>query len=69
MVDLISEDVEDVNEDVVQTLRAAGVLPGNARTRKGKAKELTPRHIVFVDNEEDGTSISCLLSRSNSSYW
>ncbi|CAE6453856.1 unnamed protein product [Rhizoctonia solani] len=57
MVDLvpISEDIDDLDDDVVDTLRSAGVLPPvNSYSRKGKGKvaQSTPRHIVFVDNEE-----------------
>jgi hypothetical protein len=56
MVDLVpvTEDVDELDEDVVATLRAAGVLPSGSGKGKGKA---TPRHIVFVDNEEAGALI------------
>ncbi|CAE6386235.1 unnamed protein product [Rhizoctonia solani] len=55
MVDLVptSEDIDDLDDDVVDTLRSAGVLPSlNSRKGNGKASQSTPRHIVFVDNEE-----------------
>ncbi|KAG8727040.1 hypothetical protein FRC12_022854 [Ceratobasidium sp. 428] len=55
MVDVIpsSEDAEDLDEDVVETLCEAGVLPPINTSRKGKSKtsQPNPRHIVFVDDE------------------
>ncbi|KAG8688296.1 hypothetical protein FRC11_005683, partial [Ceratobasidium sp. 423] len=57
MVDLVPtpEDIEDLDEDVVGTLRSAGVLPSDkpsSQKGKGKAAQATPRHIVFVDDED-----------------
>ncbi|KAJ1301828.1 hypothetical protein OPQ81_009056 [Rhizoctonia solani] len=57
MVDLVPtpDDIDDLDDDVVELLRAAGVLPSeksSSRKRKGKDIQATPRHIVFVDNED-----------------
>ncbi|KAF8666330.1 U3 small nucleolar RNA-associated protein 11 [Rhizoctonia solani] len=57
MVDLVPtpEDLDDLDDDVVDTLRSAGVLPPTkpiSRKWKGKAIQSTPRHVVFVDNQE-----------------
>ncbi|KAG8695319.1 hypothetical protein FRC08_007897 [Ceratobasidium sp. 394] len=56
MVDLVPtvEDIDDLDEDVAETLRKAGVLPPATASRKGKGKAVqpTPRHIVFVDDED-----------------
>ncbi|CAE6409058.1 unnamed protein product [Rhizoctonia solani] len=57
MVDLVPtpDDIEDLDDDVVDTLRSAGVLPSeksNSRRGKGKAIQAASRHIVFVDNDD-----------------
>ncbi|QRV97187.1 U3 small nucleolar RNA-associated protein 11 [Ceratobasidium sp. AG-Ba] len=56
MVDLVptTEDLDDLDEDVVDALRETGVLPLATTSRKGNAKgfQSNPRHIVFVDNED-----------------
>ncbi|KAG8700095.1 hypothetical protein FRC08_004926 [Ceratobasidium sp. 394] len=56
MVDLVPtvEDTDDLDEDAVETLRKAGVLPPATASRKGKGKaaQSNPRHIVFVDEED-----------------
>ncbi|KAG9119349.1 hypothetical protein FRC07_005665, partial [Ceratobasidium sp. 392] len=56
MVDLVptAEDADELDEDVVDTLREAGVLPvaSSSRKGKGKAAQFNPRHIVFVDDED-----------------
>ncbi|CUA75231.1 hypothetical protein RSOLAG22IIIB_11592 [Rhizoctonia solani] len=57
MVDLVPtpEDFDDLDDDVLDTLRSAGVLPSEiSSSRKGKKKitPAAPRHIVFVDNED-----------------
>ncbi|CAE6461946.1 hypothetical protein ACGC1H_006813 [Rhizoctonia solani] len=57
MVDLVPtpEDIDDLDDDVVNTLRSAGVLSSErSSSRKGKktAVQAAPRHIVFVDNED-----------------
>ncbi|EUC67536.1 U3 small nucleolar RNA-associated protein Utp11, putative, partial [Rhizoctonia solani AG-3 Rhs1AP] len=57
MVDLVptAEDIDDLDDDVVDILRSAGVLsPEKSSSRKGKGKavQATPRHIVFVDNDD-----------------
>ncbi|EUC56424.1 hypothetical protein RSOL_179180 [Rhizoctonia solani AG-3 Rhs1AP] len=54
MVDLVptAEDIDDLDDNVVDTLRAAGVLSfekSSSRKGKGKAVQATPRHIVFVE--------------------
>ncbi|KAG8713615.1 hypothetical protein FRC09_018516 [Ceratobasidium sp. 395] len=55
MVDLIpsAKDAEDLDQDVVETLCEAGVLPPINTSRKGKSKasQSNTRHIVFVDDE------------------
>ncbi|CAE6498884.1 unnamed protein product [Rhizoctonia solani] len=57
MVDLmpISEDMDDLDDDDMDTLRSAGVLPSensSPQKEKGKVTRAMPRHIVFVDNED-----------------
>ncbi|KAH7320336.1 small-subunit processome [Rhizoctonia solani] len=57
MVDLVptSEDIDDLDDDVVDTLRSAGVLPSdksNSRKRKRRVVQTASRHVVFVDNED-----------------
>ncbi|KAF8733261.1 U3 small nucleolar RNA-associated protein 11, partial [Rhizoctonia solani] len=57
MVDLVPtpEDLDDLDDDVMDTLRSAGVLPSTKPISlkwKGKAVQSTPRHVVFVDNQE-----------------
>ncbi|KAG9085594.1 hypothetical protein FRC06_003537 [Ceratobasidium sp. 370] len=56
MVDLIptAEDTDDLDEDIVETLRKASVLLPATTSRKGKGKaaQSNPRHIVFVSDED-----------------
>ncbi|KDN36476.1 hypothetical protein RSAG8_10814, partial [Rhizoctonia solani AG-8 WAC10335] len=57
MVDLIPtpEDLNELDDDVVDTLRGAGVLPSEksgSRKGKGKSVQAAPRHVLFVDNED-----------------
>ncbi|CAE6472377.1 unnamed protein product [Rhizoctonia solani] len=54
----ISEDMDDLDDEVLDTLQSAGVLPSDkSSSRKGKTKAAkpTPRHIVFVDNEDQAS--------------
>ncbi|CAE7198596.1 unnamed protein product, partial [Rhizoctonia solani] len=60
MVDLMptSEDMDDLDDDDIDTLRSAGVLPSeksSPRKQTGKATQ-APRHIVFVNNEDQAKS-------------
>ncbi|QRV83056.1 U3 small nucleolar RNA-associated protein 11 [Ceratobasidium sp. AG-Ba] len=56
MIDLvpITEDLDNLDEGVVETLRETGVLPLATTSRKGKGKgsQVNPRHIVFVNDED-----------------
>lgn len=53
------EDIEELEPDEIETLQDAGIIP----KRKGKGR--APKHIVFVDNEDEGTEVVrflCLCS-------
>ncbi|CAE6490801.1 unnamed protein product [Rhizoctonia solani] len=57
LVDLVPTpgDIDGLDDDVVDTLRSAGVLPSDkpsSRKCKGNAVRATPQHIVFVDDED-----------------
>ncbi|KAF8595247.1 hypothetical protein BDV93DRAFT_107826 [Ceratobasidium sp. AG-I] len=69
MVDLVPTegDVDEMEEDVVEQLREAGVLPP-ARKAKGKGRALAAgaKHIVFVDNEDEAKKYAGPTSTNNS---
>lgn len=57
------EDIDELAEEEIEILQDAHIIP---QPSKGKARQ-NPRHIVFVDTLEDGTSaevciIVCLLT-------
>ena len=59
MIDLVptEDDLDGMEDDVVERLREAGVLPpvGSAKGKgKGRAVAAAAKHIVFVDNEDQG---------------
>jgi hypothetical protein len=50
-----SDAENDLNEDELQILRDSGIIAGPS-TRKARNRRTAPKHIVFVDNEDQGMS-------------
>ena len=62
MADLVSSvddgGEEDLDEDELRILQDAGLVSGSRAGAKGKSRQTDAKHIIFVDNEEDG--MDCL---------
>jgi hypothetical protein len=54
MADLLvsggDDDNEDLNDDELNILQDAGMIPKNSKS-KGKNRQMLAKHIIFVENE------------------
>jgi hypothetical protein len=54
------EDTVDMEEEEIETLRQAGILPSSpASNRRHKASRKAPRHLIFYENDAEGL-ITCI---------
>jgi len=58
------DDDAGLDEEELEILREAGVIAGSRELgRKGRSSRLQAKHIVFVENEEEGMCGQSLLAR------
>lgn len=62
MADLLTtgddEDGDELDEDDYKILEDAGMVFKSSAKGKGKARQTDSKHVIFVDNEAQGTCIS-----------